>query len=130
MNTAVLQAEISGDPLGRGYPGMNSQEIADDINTEYRSRNRTSMSASEVANQMDNTEWGDLTVDEKREIWDVLHMGSALNPFGIEATIFTSVFGASTTITNLQAARVEDISRGVELGLGHVKVGHVNMAGA
>ena len=109
---------------------MNSQEIADDINTEYRSRNRTSMSASEVANQMDNTEWGDLTVDEKREIWDVLHMGSALNPFGIEATIFTSVFGASTTITNLQAARVEDISRGVELGLGHVKVGHVNMAGA
>jgi hypothetical protein len=130
MNIAVLQAEITGDPLGRVYSGMTSQEIVDDINSMYRTRNRSSMTASEVANQMDATEWGALTVDEKREIWDVLHMGSDLNPFGIEATIFTSVFGASTTITNLQAARKEDISRATELGLGEVKVGHVNMAGA
>ena len=130
MNIPVLQSEISGDPLGRGYSSMTSQEIADDINTEYRSRNRTFMTASEVANQMDATEWVALTIDEQREIWDVLHMGGDLNPFGIEATIFNNVFGASTTITNLQAARVESITRGVELELGHVKVGHVNMAGA
>ena len=55
-------------------------------------------------------------------------MGDNLNPFGIEATIFNNVFGASNTITALQAARIEQISRATELSLGHVKVGHVEMA--
>ena len=130
MTTLLLKDEIDTDPLGRTYSGMSDQEVADDMNTEYRSKNKGSMPATEVANSIDASEWSALSVDEKREIWDVLHMGSDLNPFGIEATIFNNVFGASTTITALQASRVEDISRGVELGFGHIKVGHVEMARA
>jgi hypothetical protein len=128
MNTQVLKIEIQSDPDTRGYSGMTDAEVADDLNLVRKDRNLTSMTASEVANSIDNTEWTALTADEQRKIWDVLHMGSALNPFGIEATIFNNVFGAGATITALQAARIEQISRATELSLGHVKVGHVEMA--
>jgi len=82
------------------------------------------MTASEVLNAVDIAEWNSLTDAQRQQIWDVLHIGG-INPFGVEAIIFQNVFGTSTTITTLQAARVEQISRATELGLGIVKVGHV-----
>ena len=40
MDYPALKAEIEGDPLTRGYAAMTDQEIADDMNTVYRTRNR------------------------------------------------------------------------------------------
>ena len=129
MNYAVLRNEIISDPLGRGYDAMDDQQVAIDINTLYRERDVESMSASDVLNTVDQAEWATLTDTEQRKIWDVLHIGSDLNPFGAEAQIFIGVFGAgSNTILALAEARKENISRGVELGLGEVKESDVYKA--
>lgn len=134
----ALKAEIDTDPLTRGYAAMTDAQVAADLNSSYRERNRDSMSASEVLNAIDIAEFNALTNAAESQIWNVLHLGGqsgpgggSIDPFGIEATIFTNVFGAgSATIAALSAARKESITRGVELGLGLVKPGHVEQARA
>ncbi len=118
--TDILKDELVIDPLTRGYVGMTDQAAADDLNSIYpapdtRTRNRESMTASEVANAIDVTEFTALTNVQEQEIWNWLHLGT-LNPFGIEATRFIAIFGGgSATIAALSAARVESITRAVEL---------------
>lgn len=128
-----LRTELLVDPLGRGYSTMSNQEAADDLNSIYpspdtRTRDRTSMSASEVYNAIDQANWTSLSSTERQEFWDILHIGD-VNPFGREAVRFTAIFGSgSATIIALKAARVESISRAAELGLGEVKSRHVGYA--
>ncbi len=124
-----LRNEIINDPIPIGYSSLNDQQVTDSLNdSTLRTRNRTILSASEVMNQIDITEFNALTTVQERQVWDVLHIGN-INPFGVEATIFTSIFGgSSTTISNLQAARTETISRATELGLGKIAVGEVTIA--
>lgn len=131
MNYYILNDELTADPLARGYSGLSDQEAADDLNTEYRSRNRTGMTPTEVYNNVDETEWLNLTDAQRQEIWDILHLGNPLNPFGLEADRFLAIFGGgSTTISTLNAARVESISRAEELGLGALLASDVAKARA
>ena len=112
------------------YASMTDAEAADDLNDLRLTRDRISMSASEVLNAVDTTEFNALDAAGKQMVWDVLHIGE-INPFGVEAALFVSVFGGtSASITALKAARVAPISRAQELGLGVVKVGHVQAARA
>jgi len=129
---SALKDEITTDPLGRGYFGMTDQQVADDLNTSYRSRNRDLMPATEVLNAIDITEFNLLTDVQEEQFWRLMAIGD-LNPFGVEATIMIALFGGgSTTITTLQALRVESITRAVELpGVeAPAKVGHVEAARA
>lgn len=129
MSNPILREELVTDPLGRSYITMSDQECTDDLNSIYRTRNVTEMSASDVLNIIDTTEWGALSDTEQRKIWDILHMGGSLNPWGNEAQMFISVFGAgSQTIQDLADARVEDISRANELGLGTIRESDVHKA--
>jgi len=138
MDIFALRDEITNDPLGRGYSGMNDGEVAIDINTEYRSRNRTSMSGSEIWKNTNLAEFGALLQgasvagkaerNEKLE-WISFCAIDSHDPFGSSVQFVTNLFGVgSVTVTNLNAARVETISRGNELGFGYVKIGHVEMA--
>ena len=125
MDIAKLKAEITDDPLGRGYSEMTDAEIATSLNTEDRPDNKKTMTSSEVLNAVDITEWNALTDAQRQIIWDVLHIGE-INPFGVEATIFIAVFGGgSDTITALAVARIIYISRASELGQGIVYIGHI-----
>jgi len=125
---STLKDEIASDPLSRGYASMSDLQVADSLNDITRTRNRPTMTASEVMNQINLAEFGSLTTTQEQQIWDVLHIGE-INPFGVEATIFINLFGGgSATIANLQLARVESISRVTELGLGHVREGTVTRA--
>ena len=66
-----------------------------------------------------------LLASEREEIWDILHMGDPLNPFGREATRFIAIFGGgSTTIIALQALRVDNISRLQQIGIGGTVTQH------
>lgn len=131
MNYYILSQELENDPLTRNYSAMSEQEAADDLNTEYRNRNLESMRPTEVYNNIDQTEWSALEASEQQEIWDILHLGDPLNPFGREANRFLAIFGGgSNTITALQEARVEDISRADELGLGFILASDVEKARA
>jgi hypothetical protein len=126
----VLITEIQTDPLVRGYSGMTDQQLMDSLNAEDRPTTRTSMGASEVMNAIDATEWDAKSLAEQTEIWNLLALGE-LNPQNgtHEVKIFTDVFGGgSATITNLNAARTLNVSRGVEIGFGTVSIKHVQRA--
>ena len=128
MDYVALKAELTHDPLDRGYSGMSDVEATTDLNTVYRERNRVAMTGSEVLNAVDTTEWSGLSDAEKQTVWNVIHIGD-LNPFGVEADLLVGVFGGgSATITALSAARKESDSRAVELGLGYLAPGHVQNA--
>lgn len=129
MNYYVLNQELVGDPLGRTYSTMDDQEAADDLNIAYRDRNVASMSASDVLQNVDDTEYIALTDVKKDALWGLLGI-AVLDPWGKEASVMQDIFGASTTITNLQAARIETVSRAVELGLGLVRASDVEKARA
>lgn len=130
FNYFTLWTEINTDPLGRGYSGMTNASITGNLNTANRSVNKTTMTSTEVINAIKASEFNALSTASAQRIWDTLHLG-VLNPFGIEATIFTGVFGAgASTIATLQALRVANISRAQEIGLGSVAEGQVVKAKA
>ena len=125
-----LRAELLTDPLGRDYSTMSDQEAADDLNTEYRTRNRTTMTPTEVWQAIDITEFRAKSDGDRSDVFGVLQFES-IDPFGNEKDLFVAIFGASNTITALDAARVEAISRAVELEIrSPVKAGHVFAARA
>ena len=122
-----LKTEIDTDPLGRGYeeagaanPGpdpMTDLAAADDMNTAYRTRNRTSMTGDEVFQSIDSrADWDALTADD-RLLFTAFCGRDSIDPFAsANVELVKSVFGnASATVTNLSAARVEPISRAQEL---------------
>ncbi len=112
-----LRDELLNDPLSRGYSTMTDKAAANDLKTEYRTRNRTSMTASEIFNSINKVEFDALSNANEALIWNVLHLGE-INPFGLEAAVFTSVFSSGgPTLTALNSDRKEPISRAVELGI-------------
>lgn len=116
----ILAAELTNDPLGRGYGAMSDQQVVDDLKTAYRTRIRHRMDSSEVFQAIDLAEFNALTDARQRNVMAMLAFGE-LNPQGREADLFVNYFGGgSATITALQAARIESISRAVELAIPNV----------
>ncbi len=129
MNLDTLKAELTDDPLSRGYSAMSDVEASASLNEINRERNRSSMTGSEILNAVNDNEWIALSEADKQTVWNIAHLGE-VNPFGVEATLMLLVFDAaeSPTITALRAARKEAVSRAVELGLGFVAPGHIENA--
>lgn len=127
---SILGDELANDPLTRGYSIMTVLQAADSLNASNIQINKTTMSGSELLASTDSAEYDALT-DVKRDQWLSLCGVDAIDPFGPAVQIVVNVWGiASTTISNLQTARIETISRAQELGLGLVNEGDVKMARA
>ncbi len=125
LTMADLKTELTDDPLTRGYAGMTDQQAADDLNTAYRTRNRTNMTGDEIAQQADPVEFNGLddgsannTADVKAH-WLALCARESIDPFAAtNEQLVIAIFGAgSASVANLQAARLESITRAQELGL-------------
>lgn len=128
MDYAALTAELTAGHPGTGAYDADAATAAGQLNALNRDRNRETMTGSEVLNNIDETEWLAKTDVQRQQVWDIVHLGT-LNPFGIEATLMTTIFGGgSTTITALAAARKDSISRADELGLPTVTLSHVQVA--
>ena len=113
---SILSDELTNDPLGRNYTGMTDEQAAADLNTVYRSRNRTSMTGDEIFQATDAAQWGALTNSEKTQ-WLAFCGRQEVAPFGPANVAFVqSLIGGQTTI-NLAALRVEPISRAEELSI-------------
>lgn len=127
----ALKAEIDGDPLTRGYSGMNDDQVVADINTVYRTRNKSSLSGDEMFQATDGSEFTALT-EHKEQSWLAFCGRDSIDPFGAANVAFaTYIFGGgSTTLSNLNTIRTEDVSRADELGIGRVRVGNVTEARA
>lgn len=125
MDYQILKDEIINDPLGIGYGVATDEEVANFINTTNRSINRASMSGSEIFKATDSAQYGALT-DAQKDTWLSFCGISEHDPFGVSAQFVIDLFGlGSATVVALQALRVETVSRGVELGIGNVRVGDV-----
>lgn len=145
-----LKDELAVDELGWGYNGagvfnvgpgpMTDEEVVDVLNTIHpspntRTRNRTSMSGDEIFQATDPGEFNGLptgsgnTADDQGH-WLAFCGRETIDPFAVaNVELVNSIFGdPSATRTNLIAARVESITRAVELGIAFVKVGHVAVA--
>ena len=122
---AALKIELTAGHPDTGPYDADDAVAADQLNVVNRTQNRVTMTASEVFNAIDTTDYAGLSPEEQQEIWNILHLGE-INPFGREATYFTDIFGVqSVTITALKAARKTNVSRAAELGLGRVRAGEV-----
>ena len=117
----ILEDEIASDPLERGYAAMTDAQLLTSFNAADRSRNRTSMTGCEVKLQIDTSEYNALSDAKKLRLIELLKRDD-LNLFGLDLDIMVDIFGASTTGSNLATARVELISRGVEIGWGDVTI--------
>ncbi len=131
MDIDVLKAELTDDDLERGYSGMTDEEVATSLNNLIdRTRNRTTMSGREVAAEIVDAEYDALSDAKKNQILS-LTSASDIDPFGFAANVIKGVFTlGSDTLTALVTARVQNISRSVELGLGVIRIGHVQQARA
>ena len=128
MDITALKEELASVHPGTGAYDADDAVAAAQLNAVNRTRPKSTMTGSEVLNQVVLSEWVNLSDAEKALAWDVVHLGE-LNPFGMEAHLLITVFGAgSETIAALAAARQETVSRAVEVGLGRVRVGHVQEA--
>jgi hypothetical protein len=131
---SILKEELDNDPLVRGYSVMTDQEAADDLNTVYRTRARNTMLHSELADNIDQGEYGALATDEKNQVHQILQLGGAevtVGPGSFVRDRFIAIFGGgSTTVSNLGSAAIEDISRANELGLSFVTGAAVQRARA
>ena len=133
MSVSKIRAEIDDDPLVRGYAGMTDQQVADDLNTAYRSRLRSSMSGDEIFQATDETEFSNLAANSrKQDMWVSFCGRSAIDPTATANVAFVEwIFGnPSTTRSNLIAARSETITRAEELKLGNVTAVSVEQARA
>lgn len=128
-NISIIKTEIDGDPLTRGYAGMTDEAVADDLNTVYRTANKGSLTGSLLFEATDNTEWAALT-DNKKSLWISFCNKTSVDPFNSSVVAFVQYIfgGGSTTVTNLNSLRTENISRAAELGVGSVRPGDVAQA--
>jgi len=128
MDYYALWQELDNDPLGRGYSGMSNAEAAADLNTEYRTQHKATLTSDEMFTKTDATEFSNLT-DHKQDLW-VGFCGHDIDPWdSVNVSFVKWIFGnQSTTVSNLGGARTDSISRAAELGLGTVKPGHVQNA--
>ncbi len=123
-----LKSELLAGHPDTGAYSADDAIAANEINAVNRTQNKASMSGSEVANAIDIGEFNALSAGDEQLIWNVIHIGD-IDPFGVEATIFTNVFGGgSVTITALAADRKTPVSRAQELNLGRVGTGLVTEA--
>ncbi len=130
MNYEILKAELTAGHPDTGAYDADNAIAATQLNAVNRTRDKASVTGSEVMNAVDAADWGNLDATQKQTVWDICHLGM-VNPFGVEATLLIGVFGAgSDTITALAAARVDAASRASELGLSVIREGTVAQARA
>ncbi|MHC4354230.1 MAG: hypothetical protein ACYS0H_16110 [Planctomycetota bacterium] len=123
-------AEISGDPLGRGYAGMTDAEALADLKTEYVTKDVVSVTGQQVFEAAVPAEFNALSAEQKTLFLGIVGMGTILvNGTNTKAAL-AAMFAATTTLTNLIALQTETISRETDLGLGNLREGDIQMARA
>ena len=125
----ILRDELQNDPLGRGYAQMSDIKAANDLNSDYRTLERNSLSGDEMFQATVASEWAALSADQKG--WWLSFCGRAsVDPWAQSNVDFVkSLFGdGSTTVSNLADLRTSTGSRAEELGLGIVREGDVSRA--
>lgn len=104
---------------------MTDQQIYDALTTKDIPSNRARMSGSEIWEATDATELNSLQA-AKRSEWLSFCGIDSVDPFGPAQSFAINIFGGgSATLSTLQAARTELVSRADQLSLTGLKPGHI-----
>ena len=121
-----LKAELTTDPLGRGYAGMTDAQAAASLLAKDRSVDKTSMTAAEIYEAINRAEYVALVAAEKSEVNIVLGLGgdiSVITGSKARAVLLQAFPGGSATRTALVAAVSRLVSRAEEIFGGDVNYG-------
>lgn len=127
----ILKAEVTTDPLARGYAGMTDTELTADLNTAYRTRTREFVTRQELWDAIVLSDVAALNANNTASFWNFMHMlpEENVSTGGNNRVFLIALFGnPSPTYTALVALAITSISRANELSLPHVKIGHVRKA--
>jgi len=144
MSLAKLAAELSADPLSRGYSSMSDEAVSDDLNSEYREKQKPISSQQLLAWSAAEgrfTRLQDAVGDKAHPAHAVasaarllisrdgasLDMSLADRVSFIDALVTASVLTAEDKESLVQLS-TELVSRAAELGLGRCRPGEVAMA--
>lgn len=128
MDIQALINEIKTDPLARGYSSMTDAQLFASLMTANRTRERTSLSGSQIYNATVPSEFQALTADQKQYVRDIWGLGDSIDVrTGTNVrTVYLAIFGAGTTTrTNLANLVNETISRAVEIGCGDLTLAYL-----
>ena len=129
MDYAILRAELLAGHPDTGAYAADAETAANQGNAVNRTRIRESMSGDEIFQQTDKVEFASLTT-EKQQLWLAFCGRDQIDPSKDANIDFVKwVYGdGSNTVSNLNTARTEQVSRFVEIDLGVVAPGHVENA--
>jgi hypothetical protein len=131
MDYAILKAEITDDPLGRGYAAMTDAEAAASLNAPSRTRPVTCIDPAVALKACVPSEFKALATADKQTFLGVLAIGPVDPSNATIKAIFADIFAAGTTTrANLLALATEPCSRAEELGLGVLSAGDITRARA
>jgi len=126
---ALITTELSGDPLGRGYAGMNQAEKWTSLSTADRDKDIPTITGADLFNAMDPTEWAALTDTQRQTVRDIFHLSGNIDvSTGSNArTFLMNIFDAgSDTRANIIAVVQTLITRLEEIGAGAVDESYFN----
>lgn len=129
MTTERLKSELTVDPLGRGYAGMGDAAVLADLFTEYRFRDQSLIATHEILTVLDDADLTALSAADHRKLLLFMSVGvlDVSNQRVREA--FKAIFSGRTgALTRLQGLEKKAISRAIELGLGRLRLGHIQVA--
>lgn len=133
----AIKDELTNDPAVLGYAapnaGIEATAIADLalMNVVDRIVDVETLSASQLFEAIDATEWTARTVDQKDDIRLVLALGDNIQISAgtkARAILQNALTGATTSLSNLGALGSKTVSRAEELGFGRVTIGEIQAA--
>lgn len=131
MNLDRLKIELAaGHPVTGAYDPDNVA-AAGQLNAVNRTRPVESVTGQQIFEAVVPEHYNALSADSKQLFLGIIGMGDIpVNGTNTKLALTAMFAGATATLSALAALQTEQVSRAVELGLGIVKVGHVQMVRA
>lgn len=121
----ALKAELTDDPLNRGYTQMDDVAAAESLNARNRQADRDTLTAEMLVSSIVESEFNSLTAREKNYLQLLVNAGSVQLNQTVKQQLGSLFPSGSQTRTNVVSLLKRPGSRADELGLGQVTPSHV-----
>ena len=130
MDLGKLRLELTADPQGLGYAAMTDLDAATALNAVNRTRNRRSITSTELYEALNLAEYRAFTSGMQKRLDVLLGLGAIqVGPSSRGRSELLNLFpNGTTTRSSLLAVVQETVSRSTELGMGLVNEGDVTHA--
>ena len=130
VTLAAITSELTTDPETIGYSGMTDQQAADAMNLANRTLQRVTLSASEIFEAVEISDYNALDANQKERVGIVLTLGDNIQvgPGSKARAWLLDAFPNGTTYNNLLNTVQYTGSRAEELGFPAVKLSWVEQA--